>query len=187
MRALLFILLPALELYLLVKVGAVTGALNMVAWVFASAFLGIWAITSQGRGAMERARQDLAEGRIPQNVMLDGMLRFFAGVLLILPGLISDALGLLLLIPVARKLFISGFGSRLAARAQQGGGSARVIFFSSGFPGGSPRPDVFSDASSRATPGTSGSINDPRQATVIESTAIPINPEGKADSDKARD
>ena len=164
-KLLVFLFYPALELYLLVKVGAAIGALNMVLWVFASALLGVWAMQTQGQSVMNRVMAEVSQGRVPQEAMLNAMLLFIAGVLLILPGLISDAIGILLIIPFTRKLFMAGVGRYLtvqAGRAGQGGGSSRIFFYSSsaGFSG-----------SDRATSRDS----DPRQATVIESTAVELN------------
>lgn len=195
---LLFLIFPAVELYVLVKVGARIGALNTVLWVFASAALGIWAVRAQGRSAMVKVRSELAEGRIPQNPFLESLLLFFAGVLLILPGFISDFVGLLLLLPPLRRLAAAGLVHYLTAqrtRAGQGGSASRVIFFSSGdlsgfggvprnggtgmFPGG-PHGSYGPDGPGgpggpggdvrRMHPGESE--QGPREATIIESTAI---------------
>lgn len=188
-RLFLFLIFPALELYLLVKVGGMIGALNMVLWVFASAIIGITAVRAQGQEAMFKVRSDLSEGKVPQNTFLDGLLMFLGGVLLILPGLISDAIGLLLLIPFVRRMVSSSLGGYFATRAPQGGRASRIIFFSSG-PGGSGLGGF------GQRPGAPGSYQtrqpfepddrEPRQATIIESTAIDITPEepGK-DNDNA--
>ena len=171
-KLLAFLFYPALELYLLVKVGAAVGALNMVLWVFASALLGVWAMQTQGQSIMNRVMSEVSQGRAPQEAMLNGMLLFIAGVLLILPGLISDAIGILLIIPFTRKLFMAGLGRYLtvqAGRAGQGGGSSRIFFYSSSTGFGGPDP-AFSRNS------------DPRQATVIESTAVELNSSAQDDA-----
>ncbi len=165
-KLLAFLLFPAIELYLLVKVGSLIGAFNMVLWVFVSAFIGIWAVRSQGQGIMNHVNQEVNQGRVPQSAMLNGLLLFVAGVCLILPGLITDAIGILLLIPFTRQLFLLGLGRYMASQANQvrrdGGGSARVIFYSSssGFDTRAPAP-----------PKDDG----PRQATIIDSTAVELN------------
>ena len=164
LKLLAFLLFPALELYLLVKVGAMIGALNMVAWVFASALLGIWAVQTQGQSIMNRVNAEISQGRVPQEAMMNGLLLFIAGVLLILPGLITDAVGILLLIPFTRRLFMSSLGRYLANRAGQAGqgtGSARVFFYTSSTGFGAPE---------QASPPDAG----PRQATVIDSTAVEL-------------
>ena len=197
MRLLLFLLFPAVELYLLVKVGGMIGALNMVLWVFASAVLGLWAVKVQGQDAMIRVRADLAEGKVPQNPFLEGLLLFLGGVLLILPGIISDAAGLILLVPLFRRLIASRLGEHLISRQAAGpgsgsGGASRIIFFrSSGFPGTPPQGPYGPGASqgpfgpgasqgpfephgAQSHPAFEREEQGPRQATIIESTAIDI-------------
>ena len=188
MHLLLFLLFPALELYLLVKVGSVIGALNMVIWVFASAVLGMWAVRAQGQGSVTRLRADLAEGRVPQQSFMDGVLLFFAGVLLILPGLITDAVGLFLLVPPFRHWTALAVGRYFSTRQPTGQpGNARIFFFrSSGF-GGAPgggHGGTFGGPHGPVSPGsceTSARVfpddEAPRQATIIESEAIEIQAE----------
>lgn len=179
MRLLLFFLFPALELYLLVKVGSRIGALNMVLWVFVSALIGIWAVRAQGQSAMIKTREELNAGRVPQTPFLDGVLLFLAGILLLLPGLITDAVGLLLLFPPIRHLAALRLAAYFTARQASGGGTKIFFFSSNGFPGAG---QGFSH-----TPYSRPSVHDagyytreeehtgPRQATIIESTAIEIN------------
>ena len=180
----LFLLFLALELYLLVKVGGMIGTLNMVLWVFASALLDMWAVRAQGQNAMQRVRAEMDAGRTPQTPFLDGLLLFVGGVLLILPGLIGDAVGLLLLLPPVRHLAAPRLAVYLTARqasGTRGGGGTRIFFFQSGgFPDASSSGDPF------MRPGPNRRIfheappqDDlpPRQATIIESTAIEIEPQ----------
>ena len=135
LQLIVFFLYPALEIYALIALGRHTGGLFLVFWTFASAGLGVWVIKKQGRYCMNEIARDLEKGLLPQNVMVDSILVFFAGILLILPGVISDAVGLLLLIPFAR-----GLGLGLAANtitrqytaSRQGGGAFKVFTFNSG-------------------------------------------------------
>lgn len=175
-KLLAFIFYPALELYLLIKAGAAIGAFNIVLWVFASALLGIWAVQVQGKSVMDRVNLEISQGRVPQESMLNGLLLFIAGVLLILPGLISDAVGLLLIIPFTRKLFLAGLGrylTSLAGRAGQGGSSSRIFFYSASTGFGRPEP---------ACPPE----HDPRQATVIDSTSVELGPGSRDDASDNR-
>lgn len=139
MRLIIFLLFPALELYLLVKVGGIIGALNMVLWVFVSAAIGLWATRMQGQHAMQKVRAELAEGRVPQNSFMDGVLLFFGGVLLILPGLITDAVGLLLLIPPFRRLAAVTVGRYLTTQQAKGQASRVFIFRGGPFGGSGPQ------------------------------------------------
>lgn len=194
MRLLLFLLFPALELYLLVRVGSRVGALNMVLWVFVSAAIGIWAVRAQGQSALRKAQGLMAEGKVPQNSFLEGVLLFFGGLLLILPGLITDAVGLLLLVPDIRRFFAAKLGLSMAEqRAEhpgQWGGASRIIFYSSGFPGGFGRRfgapsgmdgntwngggQMHHGQMHQGRPHHDDDGDGPRQATIIESTAIDI-------------
>lgn len=177
MRVLVFLLFPAIELYLLVKVGGIIGALNMVLWVFVSALIGLWAVRTQGQGAMLKARADLAEGRVPQDSFLEGLLLFIGGILLILPGLLTDAVGLVLLVPQARALAAPALARFFSARQSAGGGASRVVFFRSvNFDSGS-----FSGGENtrfQYGPEHEADPREPRQATIIESTAIEVESDG---------
>jgi UPF0716 protein FxsA len=202
MPFLLLLAFPLVELYVLVKAGAVIGALNTVLWELASAALGIWAVRAQGQGAMRTVRAELAQGRIPQNPFLDGLLIFLGGILLILPGLLSDALGLLLLIPPVRRLAAIALAKRLAARQAgtgDGGVASRVVFFrSSGFSGpggpfppGSGPPGPFSrpdSVSGHPEQDARTAYDDmaPRQATVLESSAMEFSGEEEERGEERR-
>jgi len=110
MRFFIF-LLPWLELFTLIELGIKTSALTALAYVFATGLLG-WAILQrQGRGMFERLRQ-AQDGRIigPQ-LLLDDMAMGFAGLLLLIPGVITDVIALLVLIgPLRRRLAGALFG-----------------------------------------------------------------------------
>jgi UPF0716 protein FxsA len=183
----LFLSLFALELYLLVTVGGLIGAFTVVAWVFASAIIGMWAVRAQGQNAMLKARAEMDAGKTPQTPFLDGLLLFFGGVMLILPGLITDAVGLLLLIPPIRRLATPRLAAYITTRKASGAsGGTRIFFFQSERFSGTPSADdplirpgpdrlVFRETPSR-------NEQTPRQATIIESTAIEIErpqPPGK--------
>lgn len=188
-RFVLFLLFPALELYLLVTVGGMIGALNMVLWVFLSAIIGIAAVRAQGQSAMFQVRSELNAGRVPQEGFLEGLLRFFGGVLLILPGLITDAIGLFLLLPIGRRIAVHSLAGYLSRHKPGAGGTSRIIFFANG-PGGArmggfgadggSNPQGFSNTHRPFDTDPQG----PRQATIIESTAIDVtNDSGSSDTE----
>lgn len=172
LRLFLFLLFPALELYLLVKVGGIIGALTMVLWVFASMLFGIWVVRAHSQYSMAQIRASMTEGRMPQYSIMDGLLLFLAGVLLILPGLISDAIGLLLLLPFVRQAVAESLGRYFQNR--QSTGSTTIFFTNIGGPGQGPAFDP------RVCPPREPDEG-PRQATVIESTAIEIDPDQTPD------
>lgn len=187
MRLLLFFLFPALELYLLVVVGGIVGALNMVLWVFASAFIGLWAARVQGQAATFKVRAELAAGRVPEQDFMDGLLLFFAGVLLILPGLITDAVGLLLFVPWFRR-FAAGVASRYFA-SRQGQTRSSSIFFVHGCGSGGARSGFGARGQAENSSGAGdvfdAEVCEPRQAVVLESRPAEKTTVNKGDADNA--
>jgi UPF0716 protein FxsA len=119
---LLFVLIPLLELYVLIQVGSSVGALTTVLWVVASAFIGLALMRSQGLATMQKAQMAMAQGQAPQDALLEGTFIFLGGLLLFVPGLITDVIGLLFLIPPVRHYLIKksmqGQAYRFKGRAQ---------------------------------------------------------------------
>jgi UPF0716 protein FxsA len=101
---LIFVAVPLLELALLIKVGQSIGFWSTMGIIVATAALGIAVMQSHGIKTMQRAQASLAEGKTPVDSVVDGTFVLFAGLLLISPGLITDLLGLLLLIPPVRRV-----------------------------------------------------------------------------------
>jgi UPF0716 protein FxsA len=99
---LLFTLVPLVELFLLVKLGTVIGIAPTVLIVICTGVLGAWLARWQGLGVLRRISDDLAAGRLPGDALIDGLLIFIAGAVLLTPGLITDALGFFLLVPPGR-------------------------------------------------------------------------------------
>jgi UPF0716 protein FxsA len=100
-----FTLIPIIELYLLIEVGTIIGALNTVILVIATGFAGAWLARLQGMQTMIRVRSSLQQGIMPTEELMDALLIFMAGIVLLTPGFITDAAGLLLLIPETRSHF----------------------------------------------------------------------------------
>lgn len=107
---------PLVELAVLIRAGQLIGIPATLAIVIATALLGLLMMQRQGFSALDRARQDLSAGRAPLLPVAEGGLVFLAGVLLILPGLIGDTIGLLLLLPPLRRAVAQWGLGRLAAR-----------------------------------------------------------------------
>ena len=100
-----FSLIPVIELYLIIKIGTAIGALNTIAVVIITAIAGAHLARMQGMQTMMRVRQRLNAGEMPADEMVDAMIIFMAGVVLLTPGFITDLFGLLLLFPPSRKIF----------------------------------------------------------------------------------
>lgn len=119
-RFLLFIVFPLLELWLLLKLGALIGALAVLAIIAISMFVGVRILKVAGWRAWFGSQSRLQRGESPAPELVDGFLLAVSGVLLILPGLISDAAGLLFLIGPVRRLCAGRFArSRAFVRAAE--------------------------------------------------------------------
>lgn len=100
-----FTIIPFLEIFLLIKVGSYLGAFNTLTIVILTGLLGAFLARSQGLQTMFRVKESLIRGAIPAEEMLDALLIFLAGILLLTPGFLTDIAGLLILIPRTRSLF----------------------------------------------------------------------------------
>ena len=102
---LLFIGLPALEIFLLIKIGGQVGALNTVALIFLTAIIGIYFAKLQGIQTLKSGMVNLYQNKMPVYEMMSGASIALAALLLIIPGFFTDLIGFLLLIPFTRKIF----------------------------------------------------------------------------------
>lgn len=98
-----FLILPVLELYLLFVLADEIGGLSTLLWVITTAVIGVAVMRGQGQNGMRRVMQRVQQGESPGQELLNNMLLGFAGLMLILPGLITDSIGLLLLVPLLRQ------------------------------------------------------------------------------------
>lgn len=115
---LLFLLIPLIELYVLIQVGAVIGALPTILLTIATALAGVVLMRTQGLATMQRAQTAMNAGTPPQMELMEGVFIFLGGVFLFVPGLISDAIGLLFLVPFVRQFLIK---QSLKGTAMRGG------------------------------------------------------------------
>ena len=104
---LIFICLPALEIYLLIEVGGQVGALNTVALIFLTAIIGLYFAKHQGLQTLKSGMINLYQNKIPIYEMMSGASIAVAAILLIIPGFFTDLLGFLLLIPFTRKILFN--------------------------------------------------------------------------------
>lgn len=102
---LLFAVVPVAEIYVLVSVGGAIGVLPTIALVLLTALVGAHLARMQGLSVMLRIRENLAQGFMPAEELLDGLLIFMAGMVLLAPGFLTDIAGLLILLPVTRGMF----------------------------------------------------------------------------------
>jgi UPF0716 protein FxsA len=130
----LLTVLPLLEIAVLVKFGQAFGVWLTIAEVIGSAVIGVGILQRQGLTMLMRTQEAVMRGEPPVGAMVDGGMQVLAGALLIMPGLISDTMGLLLLIPAVRHLL----AGRLAA-GMFGAATVRVDTFEED-PRREPRP-----------------------------------------------
>jgi UPF0716 protein FxsA len=119
--ALLFLLVPVAELYVIYQVGDAIGVLWTFLLLAADSLLGSLLLKSQGRAVWRRFNDNLAQGRMPHREVLDGVLVIFGGAFLITPGFLTDIVGLTLLIPPSRAVVRRFLVRRLGSRVMVGG------------------------------------------------------------------
>ena len=105
---LLFIIaIPALEIFLMIKIGQNIGALNTIGLIFLTAVIGIYFARLEGLNTLRSGINNLYRNKIPIYEMISGASIAFAALLLIIPGFMTDLVGFLLLIPFTRKKIIN--------------------------------------------------------------------------------
>ena len=114
----LFIVVPLVELYLIIEVGSVIGALWTVLLVVLTAVIGVSLLRIQGFNTLNRARQNMEKGTLPAMEMMEGMVLAVGGALLITPGFITDTLGFLCLVPATRRAMIRYLMQRSSIHGQ---------------------------------------------------------------------
>ena len=103
----LFIGIPALEIFLLIKIGGKIGALNTVALIFLTAIIGVYFAKVQGIQTLKSGMINLYQNKIPMYEIMSGASIAIAALLLIIPGFFTDCIGFLLLIPFTRTILFS--------------------------------------------------------------------------------
>jgi UPF0716 protein FxsA len=112
----IFVVVTLAEIYVLVSVGQAIGGLSTVLLVVITAFIGSSLLRQQGWSTMAKAQQSMSEGRTPAMEMMEGVVILVSGILLLTPGFLTDALGLLGLMPWSRSYFINHFLEKNAER-----------------------------------------------------------------------
>ncbi len=100
----LFIALPALEIFLFIKIGGQVGALNTVALIFLTAIIGVYFAKLQGIQTLKSGMVNLYQNKMPIYEIMSGASIAIAALLLIIPGFLTDLIGFLLLIPLTRRV-----------------------------------------------------------------------------------
>src|SRR5688572_19208291 len=100
--ALLFLVVPFAELYVLLVVGSTIGFVETIGVLVLVSVVGAWLVKREGLGVLRRAEARVRQGSVPGRELVDGVLILFAGALLLTPGFLTDIVGVLLLLPPVR-------------------------------------------------------------------------------------
>ncbi|MEW8513194.1 MAG: FxsA family protein [Candidatus Thiodiazotropha sp.] len=104
---LLFVGVPLVELYFLIKVGSEIGAFPTIFLTIFTALLGGWMVRAQGFATLTRVRGTMDRGEVPAFEMLEGAVLLICGLLLLLPGLVTDVVGFVFLVPPIRRWLLA--------------------------------------------------------------------------------
>jgi UPF0716 protein FxsA len=124
------IALPFVEIYLAIQVAHHIGGLATIALLVVLSASGPWLVKRQGLGVWRRARARAAAGEVPGREATDGLFLLIAGVLLTIPGFLTAALGILLLLPPVRAILRGATGRRFRRGIRKSSISVRT------YPGG---------------------------------------------------
>ncbi|MCW2501274.1 MAG: FxsA family protein [Frankiales bacterium] len=113
---LLFIVVPAIEIYVLIQVGQVIGVLPTIALLLVDAVLGTWLFKREGRKAWRALNEAVAAHRVPAKEVADGALVVLGGAFLLTPGFVTDVVGVLCLLPPTRALLRRALTKVVAVR-----------------------------------------------------------------------
>tara|TARA_Y100000590_G_scaffold352614_1_gene405259 strand:- start:2581 stop:3039 length:459 start_codon:yes stop_codon:yes gene_type:complete len=124
----LFIIgIPVIEIYVLIKVGGVIGALNTIILIFFTAITGIYFAKIAGLNALRSGFNQLVKNEIPVYEIISGAALAFAALLLIIPGFLTDIIGFLLIIPITRKFFIQTIATKFSRKKRNENTNENII------------------------------------------------------------
>jgi|TARA_B110000003_G_C16589850_1_gene511351 UPF0716 protein FxsA len=106
---LLIILIPAIEIYLFIKIGSQIGAISTILLIFFTAVVGVYYAKYEGLNTLKSGFLQIRKNKAPTYEMISGAAIAFAALLLIIPGFSTDILGFLIIFPITRKLIFSKF------------------------------------------------------------------------------
>ena len=108
----LIISIPLIEIYLFIKIGSTIGAFNTISLILLTAIIGVAYARYEGFNTLRSGMSQLVKNELPIYEIVSGAALTFAAVLLIIPGFATDILGLLLIIPVTRKVIFNAFSKK---------------------------------------------------------------------------
>ena len=109
---LLILLVPIVEIYLFIKIGSQIGAFNTISLIFVTAVIGLYYAKYEGLNTLRSALSQLVRNELPIYEIISGAALAFAAFLMILPGFLTDFIGLLIIFPWTRKLLFKKFSKK---------------------------------------------------------------------------
>ena len=113
---LLIIIVPAIEIFLFIKIGSQIGAISTILLIFLTAIIGVYYAKYEGLNTLKAGFTQLSKNETPTYEIVSGAAIAFAALLLIIPGFATDVLGFLLIFPITRKFFIGKFEKKFKTR-----------------------------------------------------------------------
>ena len=106
------ILIPGIEIYLFIKIGASIGALNTVLLIFLTAFIGIYYARAEGLNTLNQGIRKMIKNEMPAYELISGAFIAIGAIFLIIPGFATDFLGFLIIFPPTRKIIFKKFANK---------------------------------------------------------------------------
>ena len=113
---LFLILIPAVEIYLFIKIGSQIGAITTILLIFATAIIGVYYAKFEGLNTLKSGFAQLSKNKTPAYEMISGAAIAFAALLLIIPGFATDILGFLIIFPISRKFIFKKFAKKVSKK-----------------------------------------------------------------------
>ena len=110
---LLIILIPAIEIYLFIKIGSQIGAITTILLIFTTAIVGVYYAKYEGLNTLKSGFLHISKNEAPTYEMISGAAIAFAALLLIVPGFATDVFGFLIIFPITRKLIFKKFTNKI--------------------------------------------------------------------------
>lgn len=126
----LFVLLPIVELVLLIQLGGAVGVVPTIGFVLLTGAIGVWLARTEGLRVLFKFQNELASGRLPSPPVFDGICILAGGLALVMPGVLTDIAGLVLLLPPSRRWLQRRISRSLERRIAEG--TVRVVTFGPG-------------------------------------------------------
>ena len=113
------IIVPAVEIYLLIKIGSQIGAISTILLIFTTAIIGVYYAKYEGLNTLKSGFAQLSKNETPAYEVISGAAIAFAALLLIIPGFVTDILGFLLIFPYSRKLIFNKLAKRFKPKRNE--------------------------------------------------------------------